>query len=141
MESLYRDLILSHYRNPLHRHRVEGANIHGSANHPLCGDELSISARLDAGRVAEAGFEARACSIVHASADMMVELVQGRSLAEALELAELFEDMMLGPEAPPAPELSELAVLQGVRKYPVRVKCALLPWSTLQAALQGSRGV
>lgn len=130
------DVIMAHYRNPAYRRTVEGANIFGSTNNPLCGDELEVSARLDQDRVTEAGFEARACSIVHASADIMAGLVRGKPTAAVVELATRFEEMMRDENATITPELGELAALREVRRYPVRVKCALLPWSTLKTALQ-----
>ena len=135
-ETLYREVILAHYRNPTYRHAVEAANIFGSAHNPLCGDELEVSARIDEGRVAEAGFEARACSIVHASADIMAGLIQGKATAEVVELASRFEEMMRGADSGTEGDLGELTALREVRRYPVRVACALLPWSTLKTALQ-----
>ncbi|HEY3118696.1 MAG TPA: SUF system NifU family Fe-S cluster assembly protein [Chloroflexota bacterium] len=135
-DSLYREVILSHYRNPTYRQTVDNANVFASAHNPLCGDELDLTARIDQGRVAEAGFEARACSIVHASADIMAGLILGKSPDEVFELAERFEEMMSGDDPELGPQLGELTALREVRRYPVRVRCALLPWSTIKTALQ-----
>jgi nitrogen fixation NifU-like protein len=96
---------------------------------------MRITARLEDGSLTDVGFEARGCSISQASADMMADAVTGKTLATAAELASRFRSMMSDATADAPDSLGDLAALQHVRKYPVRVKCALLPWNTLLEAL------
>lgn len=137
VQELYREVVLAHYQHPSNRRSLPDANASSFSHNPLCGDELSVGARIENGCVADAAFEALGCSIVHASADMMVDLVKGKTLLQASEFMEAFEDMMLAPEPIAPAELGDLRLLQAVRKFPVRIKCALLPWNTLRAALDG----
>jgi nitrogen fixation NifU-like protein len=136
-EDLYREAIIKRYQTPSNRREIEGANAEGFAQNPLCGDEIRITARIDAGRIADAGFSARGCSISQASADMMADVIRGKNVAEITLLAEQFRKLMTEDLDPTDPLLEELTVLRSVRKYPVRIKCALLPWDTLQHALAG----
>ena len=135
LEDLYREIILRHYQSPSHRGRLADADAEAFAQNPLCGDEMRISARIDDGSIADLAFEARGCSISQASADMMADAVTGRALDFASELAASFKSMMSEPDGEAAESLGDLAALRHVKKYPVRVKCALLPWSTLLEAL------
>lgn len=131
---LYRETILAHYRKPSNRRTLENANRSGYSHNPLCGDELTVYARVEDGRVDDGAFEARSCSIVQASADMMIDLLRGRSIADVDKLIARFQELMTG-NVDSAPELGEIEVFREVRKFPVRVKCALLPWETLEHAL------
>jgi nitrogen fixation NifU-like protein len=133
-DELYRDIILDHYKNPRNKGDLDPADVHVSANNPLCGDEVTITARLspDGSQVADLHFSGRGCSISMASASMMTEQVVGKPLPEALRVISSFKEMMLAEGD--AAELGDLEALQGVKKYPVRIKCAVLPWNSL---LQG----
>ena len=91
VEDLYREVILQHYRSPRNRRAIPDANVQGFAQNPLCGDEMSVAARVDDGRVVDAAYEARGCSISHASADMMADAVRGKTLAEVGRLVEAFK--------------------------------------------------
>jgi nitrogen fixation NifU-like protein len=133
-DELYRDIILDHYKHPRHKGELDPADIRINANNPLCGDEVTITARLseDGASVAELEFSGRGCSISQASASMMTEQVRGQSVADALRTINSFKEMMLAGGDPEG--LGDLEALQGVKKYPVRIKCAVLPWNSL---LQG----
>lgn len=135
LEDLYREIILQHYQSPSHRGHLADADAEAFAQNPLCGDEMRITASIDDGSIREIAFEARGCSISQASADMMAAAVEGRPLDVASEIAASFKLMMSEPDGDAAESLGDLAVLQHVKKYPVRVKCALLPWSTFLEAL------
>ena len=152
LEDLYREIILDHYRNPRNRgdlptppaRRAEGFN-------PLCGDEVVVYVDLDdSGQVRDVRVGGQGCSISQSSASMMSAAVKGRSLDEARRLVRAFKAMMSIHEhrldgdgheveeavAPdPQVDLGDLAALQGVVKFPVRIKCATLPWNTLVQAL------
>jgi nitrogen fixation NifU-like protein len=135
LEELYRDILLDHYRSPRNRGDLDGRATHtASGANPLCGDELTIELEVEDGRVSEVTFEGRGCSISQASASMMTVYLQGRPVNEALEAVETFQQMML--KGQPAPEeFGDIEALAGVAKFPVRVKCASLPWKTLEQAL------
>lgn len=136
-EDLYRDIILDHYQHPRGKgtlpaptHREEGLN-------PVCGDEVVVELDVRDGKVAQARFSGHGCSISQASASMLTELIAGRPEAEVRELLQAFKSRMTtrGDVGECPPELGDLEALDGVRKYPVRIKCALLAWTTLQRAL------
>jgi len=137
-DDLYREIILDHYRNPRRKRAVEPADMTVEASNPLCGDEVTLTLRVKDGEVEDVGFTGRGCSISQASASMMCEEVAGRSREEAAALGHRFKDMLTANGAPE--ELGDLEALQGVRQYPVRVKCAVLPWNALLRGLEGTAG-
>ena len=133
LDDLYREVILDHYSHPRNHGRLDPHDVAAEGANPLCGDELTVFVRLADGRIADVRFVGHGCSISQSSASMMTEAIKGRSLEEARALIEQFKGMMHGRE--PSEELGDLAALQGVRKFPVRIKCATLPWVTLQQGL------
>jgi nitrogen fixation NifU-like protein len=133
LDDLYREVILDHYSHPRNHGRLDPHDIAAEGANPLCGDELTIFVRLAGGRIDDVRFVGHGCSISQSSASMMTEAVKGKSLAEARVLIEQFKGMMHGRE--PSEDLGDLSALQGVRKFPVRIKCATLPWVTLQQGL------
>jgi nitrogen fixation NifU-like protein len=138
-EDLYREAIIRRYQSPSNRRTIDDANAEGFSQNPLCGDEVRIAARIEGDRVVDAVFSARGCSISQASADMMADVIRGRTLPEVAEIAGQFRQIMTEDVDNVPPLLDELAVLRSVKKYPVRIKCALLPWDTLQHALEAHR--
>jgi nitrogen fixation protein NifU and related proteins len=138
IKDLYREVILQHYQSPTNRREIADPDLQGSAQNPLCGDELTIFVRLADDRIADAAFQARGCSISQASADMMAEAVRGKTLDEASAEIQRFERLMQG-EAPDDEPSGELEALVSVRRFPVRVKCALMPWTTLGEAIERHR--
>ena len=142
LDDLYREVILDHYRNPRRRGSLEHPDAHAEGQNPLCGDEISLDLALDGDRVADVRILGRGCSISQASASMMAEAVVGRTLAEVADLTHRFKAMMEieegDPEideARPGAALGDLEALRGVRRFPVRIKCADLPWVALTDAL------
>jgi nitrogen fixation NifU-like protein len=133
LDDLYREIILDHYAHPRNRGRVADAEITVEGANPLCGDELSIFVRLGDGVIQDVHFEGRGCSISQASASMMTEQMRGKTLEEARGLVAAFKAMMHGQ--PSTLDESDLAALQGVRKFPVRVKCATLAWVALEQGI------
>ena len=145
LEDLYREIILDHYRSPRNRgelpppaHREEGFN-------PLCGDEIVLYLDLEDGVVRDIAISGQGCSISQSSASMMSAAVKGKPVAEVQDLLRSFKAMMsiptedgadAEPEAVDPDSLGELAALQGVVKFPVRIKCATLSWNTLDEALK-----
>jgi nitrogen fixation NifU-like protein len=133
LDDLYREVILDHYAHPRNRGRLDPADVAVEGANPLCGDEFAISVRLREGRVEEVKFEGRGCSISQASASMMTDVIKGKTLDEVRALIGAFKEMMHGRE--PTVELGDLVALQGVRKFPVRIKCATLSWIALEQGL------
>ena len=131
-DALYKEIILDHYKKPRNRGEIAGAIQHEGLN-PSCGDELALFLLVEDGIVKDAKFMGEGCAISQASASMMTEAVRGRSVGEALDLSRAFRAMVRGE--PPAEMLGELKLLQGVSKLHARVKCATLPWVTLEEAL------
>jgi nitrogen fixation protein NifU and related proteins len=132
-DDLYREIILDHYRNPRRKRAVSPADRVIEANNPLCGDEIDLSLRLDGQRVDDVGFEGRGCSISQASASMLCDSVVGMSVTDAASLAQAFRSLMQGEAV--TRDIGDLEALQGVRAYPVRVKCATLACNALLEAL------
>ena len=143
LEELYRDVILDHYRNPRNRGELDNATAHADGNNPLCGDEIHLDLLVTDGVVADVAVTGQGCSISQSSASMMTEAIKGKPVAEIEGLTAKFKAMMdidhdvdagLDPERPGS-VMGDLEALQGVRKFPVRIKCAALAWTTLEQAL------
>ncbi len=141
LDDLYQDIILDHYRRPRNQERLVGADIETRGMNPFCGDEVEIQIGLEDGKVGTVGFKGVGCSISQASASMLTELLKGKSLQEAEALYALFREMMRGKELSDEEMdvLGETGVLAGVRRFPVRVKCALLAWVTLDEGIEKHR--
>ena len=147
LDELYREVILDHYRNPRRRGTLTGAHLHAEGNNPTCGDEFSLDIVVDDGVVTDAAMQGQGCSISQASGSMMMDAIVGRSVDEIHDLTRKFKVMMtiedgddpLDPERPGS-VLGDLEALQGVRKFPVRIKCADLAWTTLEDALSQPSG-
>ena len=137
-EDLSREVILDHYQNPRNHGRLERPTVANRGHNPLCGDEIELSVGIDEQdeRICEIAFAGRGCSISQASASMMTDLVKGKTLAEAEAAVQQFTQRMSSREPPPRELEEELDALQGVKKYPARVKCALLPWATLRETVE-----
>ena len=138
LDDLYQDIILDHYRKPRHHHAVADPDLHGEGFNPFCGDQVDLTLSLDGGgRIGDVGFVGQGCSISQASASMLTDHLTGKTLDEAEALVRTFKGIMQGAEVTEEQEeeLGEIAALQGVRQFPVRVKCALLGWTTLQDAI------
>jgi len=137
LDELYKEVILDHYKNPRNKRELPAADLSCSRNNPLCGDEITVNARVDTGTLAEVTFEGHGCSISQASASMMTEAVGNKPVSDAMALAVQFREMMAGGIELSEDEFGELLALRGVVKYPIRVKCAVLAWDVLQEALEG----
>lgn len=138
LEELYQEIILDHYRRPRNKGKVSPADAQARDNNPLCGDEIEITVRLDGGKVVEIKFDGHGCSISQSSASIMTQKLTGKTLEEARELIVDFLGMMRGVKPFGGREMGELKALEGVLKFPVRVKCATLAWNTAHKALDGS---
>src|SRR5580704_10438315 len=138
-DDLYRETILDHYHHPRNRGVIDDATAVVEGINPLCGDELTLYMQVDDGKIKDIKLNAKGCSINTASGSMMSEAVIGQSLEQAGKTIEAFKEMMLEKrkEDISLPEgMEELESLQGVKKYPVRIKCVLLPWNSLLQAIK-----
>ena len=138
LRELYQEVILDHGKRPRNLREIPGANHKAEGFNPLCGDRATVYLQLEGEIVKDVSFVGRGCSISTASASMMTESLRGKTRAEAEALFERFHDLVTGePVKPGGPDLGKLAVFSGVSEFPVRVKCASLPWHTFKAALRG----
>ena len=136
LDDLYREIILDHYRSPRNRGSLEQPSASSEGDNPLCGDEVRVDLAIRDGRVFDVRFVAKGCSISQASASMMTEAIKGLSLEEVESLFEMFKGMMYSADEVDVEALGDLEALQGVRKFPVRVKCATMAWNTMKEALE-----
>jgi nitrogen fixation protein NifU and related proteins len=137
LRELYQDTILDHNKRPRNFREIPDASATAVGHNPLCGDRVTVYLRLANGDIADISFIGQGCAISKASASLMTDAVKGRSKAEATRLFQKFHKMVTGrPGDPVDASLGKLAVLSGVCEFPVRVKCASLPWHTLEAALE-----
>jgi nitrogen fixation protein NifU and related proteins len=135
-KGLYQEVILDHNKKPRNYGAIDGATNKAEGHNPLCGDHLNVTLALDGERIDAIAFQGESCAICKASASMMTAAVKGKLRAEAETMIEEFRDMATGKLEPNAPHhLGRLTVFSGVRDLPTRVKCAILPWHTLHAAL------
>jgi nitrogen fixation NifU-like protein len=138
LRELYQEVILDHNRNPRNRGVLENATNEAEGHNPLCGDQVHVTLLEREGRVADIRFEGQGCAISTASASLMTEAVKGKTIAEAEAIFREFQEMVTETgDAQDHSGLGDLQILGGVREYPVRIKCATLPWHTLHAALKG----
>lgn len=137
LSELYQQVILDHNKKPRNFHKLEHANHSAEGYNPLCGDQLTIYLNVADDQVKEVGFEGSGCAISKASASMMTQAVKGKSKEETEKLFQEFHSMVTGELDAEIDEnsLGNLKIFSGVREFPVRVKCATLPWHTLHAAL------
>jgi nitrogen fixation protein NifU and related proteins len=134
MRELYTQVIMDHYQRPRNRGQIEGADLEEHLLNPLCGDEVTVYANFQDGKVADVKFGGRGCSISQASASMMTERLMGKSREEAEKEIQGFKAMMVGERE--FPEMDDLAALKGVIQYPSRIKCATLAWTAFQQGLE-----
>lgn len=140
LRDLYQEVILDHTKKPRNFGPLEASNRRARGHNPLCGDRIDVSLRLRNGVIEDVHFEGAGCAISTASASLMTEAVKGKTQAEAEALFRGFHALLTEEREGEAPEeLGKLAVFSGVREFPVRVKCATLPWHTLKSALANDR--
>jgi nitrogen fixation NifU-like protein len=133
--ALYQELVLEHKRAPRHYGHLDAPTQRARGRNPQCGDDVSVELRMDGERLAEIAFHGQGCAICIASASMMSEAVIGRERAAVQALQQRFRAVLTGGREPEAAELGKLISLAGVRRYPARVKCALLAWHALAQAI------
>ncbi len=142
MSSLYHEVIIDHGKNPRNFGKIEDA-LELKGLNPLCGDQLTLYVKIDNDRIADVKFNGQGCAISMASSSLMTQAIKGKTLAEAKVLFTAFHDLVMQEQSPEAVEaiLGKLMILQGVKVYPSRIKCATLAWHALNAILEGKHGV
>lgn len=141
LNELYQEILLEHNNKPRNYRRLPDANRQADGYNPLCGDRITLYLRVEDDVIADAGFQGVGCAISRASASLLTQSVKGRTLAWAAELFDGFHAMLTEPDAEVDYDaLGDLEMLAGVAAYPTRIKCAILPWHTLNAAMEGQEG-
>lgn len=135
LRDLYQEVVFDHYRKPRNFGCLANANRRAEGDNPLCGDRIKVYLTVENGFVSDVGFEGTGCAISTASASLMTEALKGKSESDAAKLIESFHASLTGAESERG-DLGKLEVLQGVREFPARVKCATLAWHTANSALK-----
>ena len=138
-EDIYKEIILENYRSKKNRLRLEDADLRSEGANPSCGDDVELFVKLSGDTIEAITFEGIGCSICCASANLLCESLRGRSIHDAEDIILHYRNMLLEDEEPNFPdEISDLEAMQGVKHYPVRIKCALLAWNTVRDMLAGT---
>lgn len=136
LDTLYRQVIMDHYKNPRNRGELEGSALKIDMNNPTCGDRIQLQMKVEDDKIADAKFVGEGCSISLSSASMMTQAVKGLTVEDALRMSEMFSNMMLGKDVDTEEfELEDIEALQGVAKFPARIKCATLAWKAMEQGL------
>lgn len=136
LDALYRDTVLDHFRSPRGSKPLDRIDLSREGQNPVCGDKIELSLKMAGDNVEDIEVHCKGCAISVASASMLAELLPGKSKAEVLKLAEAFKQMMHGHPPPADLDMGDLDALEGVKQFPVRIKCALLAWMTMIDALR-----
>lgn len=138
LQELYQEVILDHNKNPRNFHKIEKCTHHAEGFNPLCGDHLDLYLKMENDRIEDISFEGNGCAISKSSSSIMTEMLKGKSREEAERIFNLFHDLITDKKLSDEEieELGKLAVLQGVKEFPMRVKCASLPWHTFHSAIK-----
>lgn len=133
LDDMYREIIMDHYRSPRGRAPLKKTDASSEGQNPSCGDEIEVAFSMDNDILTDVHVNCKGCAISVASGSMLAETVKGKSFEEVLKIAEIVKKMLKGEEVeiPDDPDFEDLTALQGVRQFPVRIKCALLAWVTL----------
>jgi nitrogen fixation protein NifU and related proteins len=136
LDQLYRQVIMDHYKNPRNKGSLEDGSLTVDMNNPTCGDRIHLNMKVEDGKVTDARFDGEGCSISMASASMMTQIVKGKDVDTALKLSEVFSNMMQGKEYDEDIDLGDIEALQGVAKFPARIKCATLAWKAMEKGVK-----
>lgn len=141
LRELYQEIIIDHNRNPRNHHAMDDATTQANGFNPLCGDKLTVYAKLEQGLISDLSFVGCGCAISQASASLMTDAIKGKTVEEAHALFHRVHHMLTQDDEDEVPAVDKLTVLAGVKAFPARVKCATLAWHTLEAALNREAGV
>ena len=127
---------MDHYKNPRNKGSLETDAVTIDMNNPTCGDRIHLTLKVNDGVVEDAKFDGEGCSISMSSASMMTQIIKGKKVEEALELADIFSKMMMGEEYSDKYDLEDVEALQGVSQFPARIKCATLAWKAMEKGVK-----
>ncbi len=136
LDELYREVILDHFKNSSHSGELPDAQIKVDGANPLCGDEMTFYLKTGNGQIQQARFRGKGCAISQAAASMLAEQLEQKTIGEATKIIEAMKGLMQGKDPDPSIDLGDLEALAGVRKFPVRVKCAALSWNVVEQGLE-----
>lgn len=136
LDTLYRQVIMDHYKNPRNKGSLEEGSLTIDMNNPTCGDRIHLTMKVEDGIVVDAKFDGEGCSISMSSASMMTQAIKGKKIEDALKLSGIFSDMMQGKDYDDSIDLEDIEALQGVAKFPARIKCATLAWKAMEKGLK-----
>ncbi len=136
LDVLYRQVIMDHYKHPRNKGTLGSDSLTIDMNNPTCGDRIQLTLRVEDGIVTDAKFDGEGCSISMSSASMMTVAIKGQPVEEAIKLSKTFSDMMIGKEIDASIDFGDVEALQGVAKFPARIKCATLAWKAMEKGLQ-----
>ena len=139
-DELYREVILDHHRNPRGREHLDACNAESSGMNPSCGDEVSIRLNIDGGKVVGVEVQSKGCAISTASGSMLAETAKGLDLNALKDLAAMVRNMLKTGELEEGTNIGDFEALLGISRFPVRVKCAMLPIATLLQAVEAYHG-
>lgn len=136
LDNLYRQVIMDHYKNPRNKGSLEDGSLIVDMNNPTCGDRIHLTMKVEDGKVTDAKFDGEGCSISMASASMMTQTIIGQDMDKALKLSHIFSEMIQGKDFEDEDmDLGDIEALQGVSKFPARIKCATLAWKAMEKGL------
>ena len=135
LDEMYRDIIMEHYRFPRGHEKILNPDIINEGRNPLCGDEIEIQVKMDKDKIETVSVDCAGCAISTASGSMLAEICEGKTIAEVKKIAEIVKAILKGEKFDKNIDIGDIEALQGVKKFPVRVKCALLSWTTLVDAI------
>ncbi|MBM7570977.1 Fe-S cluster assembly sulfur transfer protein SufU [Aquibacillus albus] len=141
LDTLYRQVIMDHYKNPRNRGSLDDESLTVDMNNPTCGDRIQVHLQVEDGKVKDAKFEGEGCSISLSSASMMTQAIKGKTIEDALGMSKYFSGMMLGEKEADESnmDLGDIEALQGVSKFPARIKCATLAWKAMEKGFEENK--
>lgn len=138
LDDLYRDILMDHYKYPRGNKPITQPDIENEGHNPSCGDDISMRFKINGDKIEDVSVDCMGCAISVASGSMLAEIVKGKTVEEVLKISRIVKGMLKGETPPEAKDLDlgDLEALKGVNKFPVRIKCALLSWTTMMDALE-----
>ncbi|MGE7603231.1 Fe-S cluster assembly sulfur transfer protein SufU [Peribacillus sp. NPDC097675] len=136
LDTLYRQVIMDHYKKPRNKGMLEDGSLTIDMNNPTCGDRIRLTMKIDDNKVSDVKFDGDGCSISMSSASMMTQAIKGKDIDTALAMSQTFSEMIQGKEYNDEIDLGDIEALQGVSKFPARIKCATLAWKAMEKGLK-----
>ncbi|AXN38633.1 Fe-S cluster assembly sulfur transfer protein SufU [Peribacillus butanolivorans] len=136
LDTLYRQVIMDHYKKPRNKGMLEDGSMTIDMNNPTCGDRIRLTMKIEDGKVSDVKFDGDGCSISMSSASMMTQAIKGKDVDTALAMSQTFSLMIQGKEYDDEIDLGDIEALQGVSKFPARIKCATLAWKAMEKGLK-----